>query len=345
MAQGRSGIWRNEKRHGTQSNHKRFSVLSKSRRAFDWASWVLLKTESQVLQKSTLIQPLWGGYGELLRLKLGGGSMSTVVLKRVVPPSGVGETVSDGRKRRSYVVEQNWYGHWAPRCGEGCRVARCLGLKQVDGGSLLLLEDLEGAGFHPSRPPRPEHIKAGLHWLAHFHSRFMGEHPEGLWEQGNYWHLDTRAEEWKCMPSGPLKYNATLLDRRLKAARFQTLLHGDAKPANFCWHGNGTAAAVDFQYVGGGCGIRDVAYFLDSCLGDSGCESQADEWLNFYLSTLCQALRCDGHAIAPLDLEKEWRELFPVAWADFCRFEQGWGRPTPLGRYSQRQVDLALDRI
>ena len=142
------------------------------------------------------------------------------------------------------------------------------------------------------------------------------------------------------MPSGCLKDNAQSLDQRLRKARFQTLLHGDAKPANFCWNSQGDAAAVDFQYVGPGCGIRDVAYFLDGCLGESGCEDQAAGWLDFYFATLSQAL--DAHTSASDAVEEEWRSLFPVAWSDFCRFEQGWGRPAPLGAYSQRQLSLSL---
>lgn len=309
----------------------------------DWVEWVLAQTGSQALDDCALLQSLWGGYGELLRVSVVGGERSSVILKMVVPPGTGVDTVSDRRKRRSYEVEQWWYHHWAARCDDRCRVARCLGLQQLDGSSLLLLEDLECAGFHPSRPPRTEHVRAGLVWLAHFHARFLGERPEGLWEQGNYWHLDTRPEEWDRMPSGGLKEQSASLDRRLKAARFQTLLHGDSKPANFCWHSDGTAAAVDFQYVGGGCGIRDVAYFLDSCLGETGCESQGEEWLRLYFSTLRQALRRAEHNVDPDELEQEWRALFPVAWADFCRFEQGWRRPTTLGPYSQRQVELALN--
>gem|GEM_PF-6732341 len=61
------------------------------------------------------------------------------------------------------------------------------------------------------------------------------------------------------------------VDRLLGQARFQTLVHGDAKHDNFCLaaRANG-AAAVDFQYVGRGPGIKDVAYFLASCLTPSG---------------------------------------------------------------------------
>ena len=319
------------------------SALTESHDPHDWVAWVLHQTGSQGLLESTKLQNLWGGYGELLRLKLAGGPAESVILKKVIPPSGDIETVSDQRKRRSYSVEQAWYRHWAPRCDDTCRVARCLGLLQHHDSSWLLLEDLGTAGFYPIRPPRSEHVRAGLVWLAHFHSRFLAEVPKGLWEQGTYWHLATRREEWARMPAGPLNHQAAIIDQRLRTSRFQTLVHGDAKPANFCWTANSkAAAAVDFQYVGGGCGIRDVAYFLDSCLGDEGCDSQADECLELYFSTLRAALGREARPVDPSEIEKEWRDLFPFAWADFCRFEQGWRGPTALGRYSQRQVDRAL---
>jgi len=295
--------------------------------------WVFSRTGTQKLTDSSLLQNLWGGYGELWRLGLRGGSVNSVILKRVVPPEAAGSTVSDQRKRRSYEVERAWYLEGSRNCDDDCRVAGCYGVEPP----LLLLEDLGTSGFHPGRPPN---IRAGLSWLAHFHSRFLGACPPGLWEQGSYWHLETRQEEWRRMPAGPLKESASAVDRCLRQARYQTLLHGDSKPANFCWNTKGQAAAVDFQYVGPGCGIRDVAYFLDCCLSYTGSENQAEGWLDFYFEVLEQALRRDGHQTD--GLESEWRALFPVAWTDYCRFMQGWGRSSVLTAYSQKQLQRAL---
>ena len=308
----------------------------------DWVEWALRHCGARELLGCSPIQSLWGGYGELLRLRLGGGPMPSAILKRVLPPPHARELISDRRKRRSYEVERAWYASGARHCDASCRVARCLAFESSPDGSLLLLEDLGNAGFHPHRPPRTEHVGAGLRWLAHLHARLLGQCPEGLWEQGTYWHLETRAQEWERMPSGALKEAARELDRRLREARYLTVVHGDAKPSNFLWGEAGGAAAVDFQYVGPGCGIRDVVYFLDSCLGERGCEAEAEVWLERYFASLQEALSASGKGSLSHEVEQEWRALYPVAWSDFQRFYQGWGRPGPLGSYSLRQLDLAL---
>lgn len=301
--------------------------------SFQWSDWVLGVTGASQITDQVVVQSLWGGCGELLRLRLRGGAVESVILKRVVP---LGHSYSDRRKQRSYEVEQHFYRHLSARCDATCRVARWLGSVQQDGFSLLLLEDLREAGFTPHRGIGAAQIRQGLHWLAHFHARFLGVAGEGLWEQGSYWHLQTRPEEWQRMPAGALKQLAPALDQCLRRVQFVTLVHGDSKPANFLWSAEGVAAAVDFQYVGGGCGIRDVAYFLDCCLHEDGCEAQADNWLDFYFDVLRSAL---GQSMA--DLEEEWRAVFPVAWADYCRFWLGWGRRAELGAYSQKQVQRA----
>ena len=295
----------------------------------NWQDWVADCLGP--VRQSSLIQRLWGGYGELRRLFLEAGS--SVILKRVLPPAGEIPSFSDRRKRRSYEVERHWYEHRAAQCDQGCRVASFLAARHTgEGGLLLLLEDLAQDGYAPGRPPN---IEAGLTWLAHFHRRFLGSAPEGLWEQGGYWHLETRPEELAAMPPGVLKDSAEALDGCLRRARFQTLMHGDSKPANFLWRADGRAAAVDFQYIGVGCGIRDVAYYLDCCLSYRGAQAEMEGWLNHYFRVLN----------APRELEFEWRRLFPVAWSDYARFYQGWGRGEELGPYSRELLQQALSIV
>src|SRR5262249_45266375 len=103
---------------------------------------------------------------------------------------------------------------------------------------------------------------------------------------------------------------------QLDAARFRTIVHGDAKDANFCFSPSGAVAAVDFQYAGGGAGVVDVAYLL---------YDRRDEraGLEAYFAHLRDALVPSVDARA---LEAEWRALYPVAQLDFRRFLAGWRR-------------------
>ena len=278
-----------------------------------------------------LVQPLWSGFGRLRRVRLDGARSPSAILKAVDPgggtthPRGWSGDASRRRKLRSYEIERRWYAHHAARCDEACRVPAALGAFDVEGLRCLLLEDLDAA-----YPLRPEHgdvegCRACLRWLAAFHARFLGDAGHGLWPTGCYWHLGTRAQELEAMADSPLRRAAGVLDRALEGARFRTLVHGDAKIANFLLDAAGTrAAAVDFQYVGRGPGVRDVAYLLGSCLDGPGCERHEAALLDVYFDALTDALEREGHGGIASDAVAEWRGLYAVAWADFLRFLLGW---------------------
>lgn len=96
-------------------------------------------------------------------------------------------------------------------------------------------------------------------------------------------------------------------------------------------------AAVDFQYVGGGCGMKDVAYFIGSCLDEHDCERLETQLLDSYFAALHAALSKHQPAIDPQVVEAAWRPLYPVAWTDFYRFLQGWSPGHwKIHRYSER---------
>ena len=110
------------------------------------------------------------------------------------------------------------------------------------------------------------------------------------------------------------------LDAARSGARHQTLVHGDAKPANFCFGPRGVAA-VDFQYVGGGCGVRDVAYLLGGRGDPKGVSGDVARYLDHLGRALAERQpRVDRDAVIA-----EWLGLFPVACRDFERFLAGWG--------------------
>jgi hypothetical protein len=303
---------------------------------------VLRATGARGFELGPRLQALWGGYGELWRGELSTDSgVSSVIVKDVRPPDDDG-SLAHRRKLRSYRVEQSFYARFAQRLGDRSRVPKAVALSSTQGGFLTILEDLEQAGFSAEKRFRAPEVAGSLDWLAHFHATFLGESPEDLWKVGTYWQLGTRPDELSRMRPGPLRTNAAAIDRRLSAARFRTLVHGDAKPDNVCRAEDGSVAFVDFQYTGGGVGVKDVAYLLSSCLAPKECESAVPRWLDRYFSTLCAAL---GSKLEPHDLaalEREWRELFPVAWVDFYRFLQGWAPgsydPDPFSDALVRQV-------
>lgn len=254
-------------------------------------------------------------------------------------PRGWASDLSHRRKVRSYEVETRFYRDFASSCGEACRVPQCLAARNHGEEVFLVLEDLDAAGF-PGRRSRvtEKELHACLSWLADFHATFLGRRPEGLWDVGTYWHLATRPDELAVLEDGPLKRAAGELDRKLSASRFLTFVHGDAKLENFCFSSDGRlVTAVDFQYVGGGCGMKDVAYFVSSCLDENESERQERDLLDFYFHSLRSALASKGVQLDADALESEWRALYPVAWTDFYRFLQGWSPGHwKLHRYSER---------
>lgn len=306
------------------------------------------------------IQRLWSGYGEVRRLRTPGAEEPTAIAKLVQPPDardhprGWVSDLSHRRKLRSYAVEQAFYRNQALRCDSHCTVPRTLHGRALDGGFLLVLQDMDAAGFPLRRGQCSDtELQACLAWLANFHATFLGEAPVGLWEVGTYWHLATRPEELAATADAALVAAAPLLDARLNGCRYRSLVHGDAKVANFCFSSDGArVAAVDFQYVGGGAGIKDVAYLLGSCMDDAGCEARADAALDHYFCCLRGAIarRTDGAVAVDLvdliELEAEWRALYPVAWADFNRFLAGWAPDhAKLHGYSQRMTRRVLDGV
>ena len=320
----------------------------------DLATFVLESTDAAAISGTEVVQSLWSGYGQIVRCHLAGCETPSVVLKHVRWPDrqshkyGWSSGRSHQRKLKSYQVETAWYGRYAERCIGTCRVPSGLAVEHRRDGILLLLEDLNAAGFADRRRSVSDvEVDACLLWLANFHAKFMGEQPEELWTVGTYWHLATRPDELEALDDSRLKAAASELDRRLSGSQFQTFVHGDAKLANFCFSADGrNAAAVDFQYVGGGCGMKDVAYFISSCFDEDECERRESALLDRYFEFLREALERSGKAIDSRALAAEWRELYPIAWTDFFRFLQGWSPGHwKAHRYSKRLADEVLNSL
>lgn len=324
----------------------------------NFVSFLYDRTRASKIRVDGVIQTLWSGYGRIMRLALEGADRESVIIKHVKVPESIAHPrgwhtkKSHERKMRSYEIEMQWYQHWSNTCDEWCRVPACFGVMGKMGimgqahENLIILEDLDASGFS-TRVDTPElsDVKTCVAWLANLHARFLGRKPEGLWPVGTYWHLETRPDELSAMPDGPLKDKASELDRRLTQTNWQTIVHGDAKISNFCFsQDRKNVAAVDFQYVGGGCGMKDLAYFISSCWDEAGCEQYSQAMLDYYFEVLNDAITKNGSDVNIAALEAEWRQLYSVAWADFYRFLLGWSPGHwKIHGYSARMVREALD--
>ena len=309
-------------------------------------SIILQQTGATSLIEKEVIQSLWSGYGKIIRVELEDAAVESVVVKYVqLPinnnhPRGWNTDIGHQRKVKSYRVESNWYNHHSKK--SAARLPKCLAIETQGDEVLMVLEDLDAAGY-PIRKQSVswEEIATCLEWLAKFHASYLGHDPAGLWEVGTYWHLATRPQELTVLNDQRLKEAATAIDEKLNACQYKTFVHGDAKLANFCFAKDGRVAGVDYQYVGGCCGMKDVAYFVGSCLDERDCERLEYQILDTYFEHLQKAIKEQNEA-----LENEWRSLYRVAWADFHRFLKGWSPGHwKINSYSERVTAEVIDEL
>lgn len=127
---------------------------------------------------------------------------------------------------------------------------------------------------------------------------------------------------------------AEVVDNKLNQAQYKTIVHGDAKLANFLFNDQ-AVSAVDFQYVGGGVGVKDVAYFLSSIYSEKELIENEKACLDCYFSNL-------NHPA----VENEWRQLYPFAWCDFYRFLNGWSpEHDKVHEYTKQMRDKVIKWI
>lgn len=120
--------------------------------------------------------------------------------------------------------------------------------------------------------------------------------------------------------------HAQRINDELANSKFTTIVHGDFKAANIVFNDGIdeplAAAAYDFQYVGGGDGMKDVAYMFCSALESRVLGKHEDELLEHYRSELLSRL--------PPSVAEEYtmavmKERLNLAVCDFVRFMAGWG--------------------
>jgi hypothetical protein len=319
----------------------------------NFKNYLLKITNASDCKEVEVIQSLWSDYGKISRYQLIGSSVSTVVVKCIsltkadTHPRGWNTNNSHKRKVKSYQVETNWYENWNQLCTGNSRVPNFIGSYKEGEEQWIVLEDLDTN--YPLRKLElnfPE-VRVCLKWLANFHATFLTKKPTGLWEIGTYWNLETRPDEWQKIENKELKAKAQLIDEILNNCKYKTIVHGDAKLANFCFSNDGKqVAAVDFQYVGGGCGMKDVAYFLGSCLSGDECQLLENELFDYYFNELESAFDSVKFEFSFAELEQEWRALYPIACTDFTRFLLGW-MPShhKVNTYNLNKLNLVLEAL
>jgi hypothetical protein len=342
-----------------------------------------------------IIQTLWSGYGVCFRALLSKSGDSSqlqditnhekaskgplrIVAKCASPPNerhhprGWNGRKGHVRKLASFAFEVDFYRHLQPLTTDHCKVPQCIAVNQCDDNTVLVMEDLASVGFTETTDKLSvDHAKVVLRWLGAFHARFLGQQGAikqrkiKIWDEGSYWHLGTREDEYNAMDESPLKQAAFKIAKSLSNATYQTVIHGDAKVANFCFTQSYNAcAAVDFQYVGFGVGVKDVAYFIGSALSEDDQKHYTENCLSVYFEalkeafllrdaqetdSLSQSLQPSFQVCSKMCIEEviaEWRELYSFACADFHRFLAGWSpQHWKINEQLQLQTNKALKRI
>ncbi|WP_238930417.1 phosphotransferase [Vibrio sp. S9_S30] len=297
-----------------------------------------------------LIQTLWGGFGRLERWYLNSKGDSDAIENSVIAkwielpetlahPRGWNTERSTNRKRKSYIIEANWYLNFSTQKDPRCLMPIGLKVDSTPSQYVIVMSDLRDDGLtEVVKDSDVRHWKLCLKWLANFHAKYLGTSPNlsnqgetlwaqetSLWSQGTYWHLDTRPDELQAMAASPFKQYAKAIDSVLKSAPFPTLVHGDAKLANFCFSPNvDSVGAVDFQYVGKGCAMKDVMLFISSCVPMEEAKEVENLLLDYYFSQFEDAMSFYHPEHNAKWVIQSWEPFYYVAWADFIRFLYGW---------------------
>lgn len=305
---------------------------------------------------------LWAGMGNIYEVRCIGVSNDNnkdrkLMVKYVHPrlPKSGKLSLGDQRKLDSYLVEANFYEHYAKSLLEDHKVP------------LPPPFHVERHLEDPSNPtiiicmgellssPSGHQVDDDIHtnvvkWLAKFHAATWHQAPAGhVQSVGSYWHLETRPVEWQDMPrhglEGRLKRAATAIDARLKRDPLQCWVHGDTKDANILYSGR-DLAFCDFQYTGRGPPSRDLSYYFCSSHVDDLDEQRTllDVYYNDLIGYLTTTAAATNIQQPPptLPTRQQLDDSMELAFCDFCRFMAGWGY---WGYDLSRQVQATLDKL
>ncbi|GMM84267.1 kinase [Pseudoalteromonas sp. MTN2-4] len=301
------------------------------------------------LKLTDLSISLWSGCGQI---QSGFFNSHPVIVKLSEIPENINHQVisqsdfAKQRKDKSYLNEINFYNY--PTCHTAFEKVRpyCYFANRLGSLNILILEDFKSKGFQNINDHKLEHIYAVVKWLAQFHAQGLTLIESEPFPLGGYWHLETRPDEFEKMEFIDLKHQARYLADSLYNARYQTLIHGDSKLANYAFDPNYTVLGYDFQYVGSGIGLQDVMLFMTSVFDGDACAKYESSILNLYFESLLKALSNSMSMKECELLEHEWRTLWPIVWSDFYRFLNGW-KPEhkKITQFMQDKFSEVLNKI
>ncbi|CAD6893463.1 unnamed protein product [Tilletia controversa] len=261
----------------------------------------------------------------------------------------------------------------------------------------ILLDDIRDIGFPRLAEEMrgtldQDQTLAALRWLAHFHAHFAGYLPNSQdgRAEGDHgecppplkaWSSSSSSSRWKGNGVWQMGgYNNSLwarlglkgdlahaIDWALSAEGShcgpagQTLIHGDVKSANLAFSDDGRcAAAYDFQFVGRGVGVTDLAKFLTTSISSSAMDSQGERTLlRYYHDHFISAVQAEPAPLwAQADdtgfLPESRRAASAYSFDDFLihwdlailswqRFQAGWGAWGNV-QWTQRRAKEILER-
>lgn len=298
--------------------------------------------EDAVLLNEHEIASLWSGYGQILRqqYRLQNRQILRAIKKQVFAPTIVESADADEshiRKMKSYIVERYFYRHLADDL-----VSAHVPITYSVQEESFIMEDLTLTYPIEHDIMSLDLSKVVLSWLADFHASFWtpkarqaavvetgpcASRPvqHGVWEEGGYWVLRTRMEEFKSL-TPEWKLMARKIDAEIRALPdfLTSLIHGDCKSANMMFSEDSQKCALlDFQYIGRGPAVRDVIYFFTSSV--QGLATHETELLEYYHHALQDSLKRRGDeetaARYTFDVMMDHYELCLL---DYYRFMLGW---------------------
>ena len=308
--------------------------------------FILKSTNSYSIKDISIIDSVWGGYGDISRVTL---DDKVVIIKRInlingqkKHPKGWNSIESHQRKVQSYIVEINWYKHYSSNF-YNLKTPKYISSLITKNEIIVILEDMMQSNFSKVSKPSLKQIKLCINWIAKLHAQTLLTEKKYLWPIGSYWQLETRKNEFLNMTDNLLKDNAVKIHKKMQDAKFHSTIHGDSKPSNYLFNEN-EVVAVDFQYAGSGIGPKDLVTLLSSSFDNDELYRNEKECINYYFLCLTNFIIKYQKNIKATDVEKEWRELLDYAFCDYYRFLDGWSpNDQRLNEFAKSKIQKRLD--